>query len=87
LVRPGLQDIIDVFIPKFKWTPLSVTVLQDATAQRALVIPAVGGGALSPLSSGTYRLQFTLDRRRWQTTDPPNDLNRYQRSATLQFSF
>jgi hypothetical protein len=61
-------------------------VLQDATGLRALVIPA-SGAALLPLSAGTYRLRFTLDRRRWQTTDPPNDLTRYQRTAELQFSF
>lgn len=84
LVRRGLTDIIDIFSPIFVWTPLPVIVLQDATALRALVIPATGG-TLQPLNAGSYRLKFTLDRRRWETTDPTSDLNRYQRSSTLSF--
>jgi hypothetical protein len=84
LVTSRLWDIIGSFRPIFVWRPVPVIVLQDATALRALVIPATSG-TLQPLTAGTYRLKFTLDRRRWETTDPPSDLNRYQRSSTINF--
>lgn len=86
LLRPNLQDILVIVRPQYIWTTLSVTVLQDAAGLRALVLPA-SGGTLSPLASGTYRLRFILDRRRWETSDPPNDLNRYSRSSTIQCTF
>lgn len=86
LLRHDLQNIFDIFRPRFVWTALDSNVLQDATGRRALVIPVSGSGALA-LGPGTYRLRFDLSRNRWETSDPHDDLNRYQRTATLILSF
>jgi hypothetical protein len=86
LFSGAFGELVDIVRPRFVWTPLTTMVLQDATGLRALILP-VSGVALAPLASGTYRLQSSLNRSRWQTSDPPSDLNGYTRSATVQFSF
>lgn len=78
LVAPDFNLVLGTFIAGHVWTPLPVTVLQDASARRALLIPATS------LAPGTYRLTLTLDRQRWPTQDPADELNRYTRSQTLQ---
>ena len=40
-------------------------------------------GAPISLAGGRYRLRLTMDRTRWATTEPADDLNRYQDSATI----
>jgi hypothetical protein len=65
---------VDVTVP--------VQVLQSGDARRALVIPLSGQDA-TQLSPDTYRLNLRLVRKRWETTDPVDDLNTYDESATL----
>lgn len=81
LVAPDFEVVLGTLIPGHVWTPVPVNVLQDASGQRALLIPSA---ALVP---GTYRLALTLDRQRWPTQDPPDELNRYTRSQTLQLEW
>ena len=71
--RPQVTEV-DVEIP--------VRVLQSGDARRVLVIP-LSGVAASALSPGPYRLILRLSRRRWETTDPADSLNTYEREATL----
>jgi hypothetical protein len=88
LVSADLKGIFDIFFPpKFVWTSVPVRVLQDASGTRALVFPVNGAGGIAPQAPGQYRLKLALDRRRWQTSDPPSDLNRYQRSSTISISW
>jgi hypothetical protein len=65
---------VDVTVP--------VQVLQNGDARRAILVPLDGFNA-APLSPDRYRLSFTLVRKRWQTTDPVDELNTYEGSATL----
>ena len=81
-LKPGFKDIFDRFRPRFTYEAVDVRVLQDGTAHRALVIP-VAGSAAKKLSPGAYRMTFAIDRKRWQTTEPPDDLNRYHKTTTL----
>jgi hypothetical protein len=86
LVTRDLRKILGLFGVTFVWTPLTTVILQDSTGKRALIVPG-GSGVAKPLAAGTYRLKFDLNRQRWQTTDPPDELNQYSRSVTLQFVF
>ena len=83
LVTPDFSVVLGTFIPGYVWTPVPVQMIQDAAGLRALLIPASGTNH-APLPPGTYRLTFTLDRQRWPTVDPPDEVNRYTRSQTLQ---
>jgi hypothetical protein len=75
LGRGRLQPAdVDVEVP--------VQVLQNGDGRRALIIP-LAGSAATALSPGSHRLTFRLTRRRWQTTDPEDDLNTYAREATI----
>jgi hypothetical protein len=67
-IHPGDVDV-----------PVPVEVLQSGDARRALVIPADGG----PFETGPHRLTLSLSRRRWPTTDPADDVNTYQGTATI----
>lgn len=62
--------------------PIDVRVLQNGDGRRALVIPVVSA-ATPGLAAGPHRLTLTLSRRRWDTTDPVDELNTYAREATL----
>ena len=59
--------------------PIAVRMLQNGDGRRALLIPT----DTAPLESGRYRLTLRLSRRRWVTTEPPDDVNTYAREATL----
>jgi hypothetical protein len=37
------------------------------------------------LGSGAYRLTLSIERTRWLTTAPADDLNHYRDSATVAF--
>lgn len=85
-LTPDLKGILDWFRPRWIYVPVETRVLQDGVGQRAIIIPLSAGSA-SPLSGGEYRLGLTLERKRWQTLDPPDDLNRYRRTTTMRLSF
>lgn len=61
---------------------IDVQVIQNGDGRRALVIPVIGI-ATPGLAAGPHRLTLTLSRKRWQTTDPMDEVNTYARSATL----
>jgi hypothetical protein len=75
LGRTRLQPVeVDVEVP--------VRVLQSGDGRRALLIP-LSGTAPTPLLPKPHRLVLRLSRRRWETTDPADELNTYAREATL----
>jgi hypothetical protein len=61
---------------------IDVQILQNGDGRRALVIPVIGI-ATPGLTSGPHRLTLALSRARWQTSEAPDALNTYARSATL----
>jgi hypothetical protein len=71
-----------VHFPYWAWQSISVLVLQDAARLHAFIIPFSGAVPLA-MTSGNYRMNFALDRNRWQTTDPPDAVNHYHSEATL----
>jgi hypothetical protein len=62
--------------------PIDLTVLQDGTGLRALLIPH-RGAVLAPLEAGTYELRFSIDRERWPTEADPDAGSRYRANTTL----
>lgn len=82
-IDPSRGVIIDWTSPRWRWDAVSVRVLQDDTARRALLVPVNGANVARGLSANRFRLQFAMDRARWATTDPPDADNRYRRTATL----
>ena len=61
---------------------IDVQVIQNGDGRRALVIPVIGI-ATPGLDAAPHRLTLALSRKRWETTDAPDEVNRYARSATL----
>ena len=51
--------------------PVPVLIVQSGDGRCALVVPASGAS----FETGLHRLTLTLSRRRWDTTDPADDLN------------
>jgi hypothetical protein len=66
----------DVFI----WTPMATTVLTNREETAALLIPTE-----APLAAGSYRLEFSIDRRRWPAAAPDATSN-YRATAALAFA-
>ena len=64
--------------------PIPVRVIQNGDGRRALVIP-LAGTAATPLFAGPHRLVLSLTRKRWETTAAADELNTYEREATLRF--
>ena len=64
------------------WQPADVRVVRDGAGRRAILVPVEGGSA-ADLPTGTYRLSLEIDRRRWETTEPADSLNRYADAAQL----
>ena len=60
-------------------------MLQDAPARCALLVP-LAEGAATELAPGMYQLSFSMDRGRFATTEPADDVNRYRSEAALTFS-
>jgi hypothetical protein len=73
-----------VACPVFDFVPIAVRVIQNGSATRALIVP-FNASVPQSLAPGHYRLTFAMDRARWSTNDPPDDVNRYRDSATLVF--
>lgn len=63
-----------------------VQIIQDGSARHALLVPMAAGGTPAGLNGGTYRITLAIDRARWATTAPADDINRYQDSAALSFT-
>jgi hypothetical protein len=72
--------------PQF-YVDVPVRILSNGDERRALVIPT---GALpavhAPMSAGTYRLLFEIDRRRWRSATPDNTTN-YRAAHLLALSW
>ena len=60
-----------------EWVPQPVTVIQNAPATHALILPA------SPLPDGSYRLGMSITRRWFDTIDPVGPDNAYLDDATI----
>lgn len=76
------KRFFDAFIPKFIWFPINLLVIQNSTSTRAIAIPISGSNHV-PLTLGKYRLNWSINRQRWSTTDTPNDLNHYKKSKVI----
>ncbi len=61
---------------------IDVQIIQNGDGRRALVIPVIGI-ATPGFANAPHRLTLSLSRDRWETTDAPDELNSYVRSATL----
>ena len=82
-VDPGRGLIVDWYFPWWEWRDVTLAVLQDETALRALLVPVDTAGSAIGLTSSTYEIRFKIDRARWTTTDPPDADNPYQDESTL----
>lgn len=67
----------------FHYEPVRIQIIQDGSACHALIIPLSSTAVPVTLGAGRYRLTLAIDRVRWSTTAPPDDLTRYRDSATL----
>ena len=85
LLDKKLEHILDSYRYTYIYVDVDVKVLQDGTANRALIIP-VSGSSHRQLSQSYYRLKFSLSKKRWITTDPADDINQYHSETTLSFS-
>jgi len=61
-----------------EWVPEMVTVLQNAPGSHVLVLPT------APLADGTYRLDLSLTRRWFDTSDPLGPDNAYLDEAWVE---
>lgn len=61
---------------------IDVQVIQNGDGRRALVVPVIGI-ATPGFANAPHRLTLSLSRDRWESMDPPDQLNTYARSATL----
>jgi hypothetical protein len=83
LLSSDLLEVVDVFMPPQPEPPVALTVIQDGTGLRALLIPHQGP-VHQPLETGTYELKFAIDRKRWPTEAASDDfVSRYRSSVTL----
>ena len=80
---PGMTGVIAS--PIFEFVPVSVRVLESSSARHILLLPMTSTAVPQSLASGTHRLTLTMDRPRWSTTAPADDLNHYRDAATLLF--
>jgi hypothetical protein len=74
---PRLGGVLGPHSTVYEWVEVTLTVLQDATSRRALIIPA------APLGAGTHRLRFQLDRARWRESEPAAADASYRRELEL----
>ena len=59
-------------------------MLQDRDGLRALLVPATAGSATT-LPAGDHHLTLELDRTRYATTAPADDLSHYAATAGIDF--
>ena len=85
LFTSDLTTLIGRFGWQFEDEPIDVRILQNGDGRRALVVPVDGSGAIG-LPSRRYRLTLTLARKRWETTDPEDELNTYESEGELSLS-
>jgi hypothetical protein len=78
-VGPG-GAIWDFRLPSTRRENVTLQVVQNATSLKALVVPLRGGLPYHP-GGGRYELEFEMVRRRWSTSDPPDDVNSYIRRS------
>jgi hypothetical protein len=91
-LRPGEIAILDdggttvvPVIPEdpVTWVEARTQILTNASETVALIIPVgAAPGSFTPLPSGTYRLEFALDRVRYRAQTPDTESN-YRATATL----
>jgi len=60
-----------------EWVPQPFTIIQNAPATHALILPA------GPLADGSYRLGMSITRRWYDTIDPVGPDNAYLDEATI----
>ncbi|MBA3558600.1 MAG: hypothetical protein H0W30_08385 [Gemmatimonadaceae bacterium] len=61
-----------------EWLPQPLTVVQNADATKALVLPQG-----TPLVDGTYRMSFAITRRWFESIEPTGSGNTYLDEAEL----
>lgn len=85
-VDASFTNILGLFRQHYAYEPVDVRILQDSTGRRAIVIP-ISSSLSTNLPAGTYRMKFHIERRRWHSNDPPDNLNGYHAEATLVLTF
>ncbi|MGN6186796.1 MAG: hypothetical protein ACTHQM_24435, partial [Thermoanaerobaculia bacterium] len=74
--RPVTSQIspFDIFI----WTPVAMTALTNREETAAMLIPS------APLTTGNFRLEFSVDRRRWPAA-VPDGISNYRAGGMVEF--
>ena len=80
LFTSDLTTLIGHFGWQFEDEPIEVRVVQSGDGRRAIVVPVDASGAIG-LPTRRYRLTLALARKRWETTDPEDELNTYESSG------
>ncbi|MFF7976901.1 hypothetical protein [Streptomyces sp. NPDC007905] len=84
-ITAGHASLIAKFPLMYTFEDIPLAALQNATGRRAILVPLDAQSA-TDLPPGTYRLTFTMHRRRWPTVQAPDTLNCYSRTVSLTLS-
>ena len=85
LVSVAGPAVVGRIAPVTEERSVPVRVIADLTSRAALLVPtSTDGSAVSAFAPGSHRLTFAIDRARYETTDAPDETNRYRRSATVE---
>jgi hypothetical protein len=85
------KQLLAAVDPKITTAPVNVTIplvlLSNGPETAALMIPATTAGALAPLSSGRFSLNFALSRQRWRDTSSTDPECLYSQQQSLDLSW
>jgi len=85
LVSVAGPAVVGRIAPVTEERSVPVRMIADLTSRAALLVPtSADGSAVSAFAPGSYRLTFAIDRARYETTDAPDGINRYQRTAAVE---
>jgi hypothetical protein len=81
-LTPDLKAMIALNDVLYQWEDIDVTVVQDESRTRAILIPQSGGAPFA-LPNDRYRFTLNLARDRYSTTSAADAISRYSASADL----
>lgn len=81
-LEAGLLSGVNV---TYTYEPVSTLILQSGNRQAALIIPEISG-VHQLISGGNYRLTFSIDRKRWDTTSAMDSDNTYKQNSSIEIS-
>jgi hypothetical protein len=85
LFTPDLSIILGLLYPWLEDEPVDVRILQSGDGRRSLLVP-IDGAASVGLTPGRYQLKLKLERQRWETIDPQDEINTYASEAVVSLS-